>query len=93
MPLLYGEVEGGYAVIASKGGNPKHPGWYHNLKSRTDVKVKVVNDEFAATARETHGAERDRIWAQMAEMYPPYNDYAKAAGARTIPVIVLEPKR
>jgi deazaflavin-dependent oxidoreductase (nitroreductase family) len=92
MPLLYGKVDGGYAIIASKGGNPKHPGWYHNLTARSDVKVKVANDEFAATGRETSGAERDQIWAQMAEMYPPFHDYEKGAGARTIPVIVLEPE-
>jgi deazaflavin-dependent oxidoreductase (nitroreductase family) len=91
MPLLYGKVEGGYAIIASKGGNPKHPGWYHNLKAKGDVKVKVANDEFAATARETSGAEREKIWAQMTEMYPPFVDYKKAAGAREIPVVVLEP--
>ena len=92
MPLLYGKVEGGYAIIASKGGHPKHPGWFHNLKAQGDVKIKVANDEFEAAARVTTGAERERVWAQMAEMYPPYVDYQKAAGAREIPVVVLEPK-
>ncbi len=92
MPLLYGKVEGGYAIIGSKGGNPKHPGWYHNLRARGDVKVKVANDEFQATAREATGSERKRIWKQMAAMYPPFDDYQKAAGAREIPVVVLEPK-
>ena len=90
MPLLYGEVDSGYAIIASKGGNPKHPGWYHNLVAKDDVKVKVANDEFPAVARVTGGAERHKIWAQMAEMYPPFNDYQKAADPREIPVIVLE---
>ncbi len=92
MPLLYGKVDGGYAIIASKGGFPKHPGWYHNLKAQRDVRVKAANDEFQATARETAGDEREKIWAQMAEMYPPFVDYQKAAGAREIPVVVLEPR-
>lgn len=92
MPLLYGKVDGGYAIIASKGGHPKHPGWFHNLRAKDDVKVKVANDEFEAKAREASGAEREKIWAQMATMYPPFNDYQKAAGAREIPVVVLEPK-
>ncbi len=92
MPLLYGKVDTGYAIIASKGGHPKHPGWYHNLVAQGDVKVKVANDEFPATARVTSGAEREKVWAQMAEMYPPFVDYQKAAGAREIPVVVLEPR-
>ena len=92
MPLLYGKVDTGYAIIASKGGHPKHPGWYHNLVARDDVKVKVANDEFDAKARVTSGAERAKIWAQMAEMYPPFSDYQKAADPREIPVVVLEPK-
>ena len=92
MPLLYDKVESGYAIIASKGGFPTHPGWYHNLRAQPEVKVKVANDEFGATARVATGAERERIWAQMAEMYPPYSDYAKAASPREIPVVVLEPK-
>lgn len=92
MPLLYGKVDGGYAIIASKGGNPKHPGWYHNLTAKDAVKVKVANDEFQATARVASGGEREKIWAQMAKMYPPFADYQKAAGARVIPVVVLEPK-
>ena len=91
MPLLYGKIDGGYAVIASKGGFPTHPGWYHNLKAQGDVKVKVASDEFAATARVAGGAEREKIWAQMEEMYPPFGDYKKAAAPREIPVVVLEP--
>ena len=90
MPLLYGEVDGGYAIIASKGGAPKHPGWYHNLLAQPQVKVQVRNDVFQATHRVATGAERKKIWDQMAAMYPPYTDYQAKTG-REIPVIVLEP--
>ena len=90
MPLLYGEVKGGYAIIASKGGFPTHPGWYHNLRAQPEVKVKVANDEFQATTRDATGPEREKIWAQMAKMYPPFAEYAKNAAPRQIPVVVLE---
>lgn len=93
MPLLYGKVEGGYAIIASKGGDPKHPGWYHNLRKDPVCEVKVANDVFKARARVVAGAERAAIWQQMAAMYPPFNDYQARAASREIPVIVLEPQR
>ncbi|MGR8948391.1 MAG: nitroreductase family deazaflavin-dependent oxidoreductase [Gammaproteobacteria bacterium] len=92
MPLLYGAVEGGYAIIASKGGDPKHPGWYHNLMAQGEVGVKVANDEFTATTRVAEGEERSKIWDQMVTMYPPFGDYQKRAGDREIPVVVLEKK-
>lgn len=92
MPLLYGKVDSGYAIIASKGGHPNHPGWYHNLTAKGDVKIKVADDEFPVNVRVTSGPEREKVWAQMAAMYPPFSDYQKAAGPREIPVVVLEPK-
>ncbi len=91
MPLLYGKVTGGYAIIASKGGAPKHPGWYHNLRAQDQVQVQVAKDVFSASARVASGAEREQIWAQMSAMYPPYVDY-QAKTSREIPVIVLEPR-
>lgn len=90
MPLIYGEVDGGYAIIASKGGAPSHPGWYHNVMAGNPVKLKVRNEEFAVTPRVAEGEERQTIWDQMAEIYPPYDDYQATAGDRVIPVIVLE---
>jgi len=90
MPLLYGKVDGGYAVIASKGGAPKHPGWYHNMKARGEVTVQIANDIFQANVRTAESEERAAIWKQMTDMYPPYADYQVKAGDREIPVIVLE---
>ncbi|MEQ8232157.1 MAG: nitroreductase/quinone reductase family protein [Gammaproteobacteria bacterium] len=89
MPLLYGEVAGGYAIIASKGGAPKHPAWFLNLREQDTVKVQVANDVFEARTRVAGGSEREQIWQQMATMYPPFNDYQAKAG-REIPVVVLE---
>ncbi|MGD9603965.1 MAG: nitroreductase/quinone reductase family protein [Gammaproteobacteria bacterium] len=90
MPLLYGKVAGGYAIIASKGGDPKHPGWYHNLRKQPECTVQVATDVFKARARTATGAERTAIWDQMAAMYPPFTAY-QAKTEREIPVIVLEP--
>jgi len=90
MPLLYGKVDGGYAVIASKGGAPKHPGWYHNMKAQGEVTVQIANDIFQANVRTAESEERAAIWKQMTDMYPPYADYQVKAGDREIPVIVLE---
>ena len=93
MPLLYGEVDGGYAIIASKGGDPKHPGWYHNIKAQGEVTLQVADEVFQASTRVASGDERTRVWKQMSEMYPPFNDYQVKATAETqreIPVIVLE---
>lgn len=93
MPLIYGKVDGGYAIIASKGGDPKHPGWYHNIKAQGEVKIQVVNDIFQANTRDAAGDERQAIWDQMVAIYSPYTDYQAKAGDREIPIVVLEPIR
>ena len=90
MPLIYGEAGGNYVVVASKGGAPKHPGWYLNLAAHPDVEVQILARRFRATARTASGAERAELWKQMAAIYPPYNDY-QAKTDREIPVVVLEP--
>lgn len=89
MPLLYGEVNGAYAIVASKGGDPKHPGWYHNLLAQNVVTVQVADKVFKAKARTTSGAERAKVWTQMAAMYPPYTQY-QGKTQREIPVVLLE---
>ena len=90
LPLFYGDVPGGYAIIASKGGAPEHPSWYLNLQANPRVRVQVGSRKFSAHARVAEGEERTKIWNQMLEVWPPYADYA-AATEREIPVVVLEP--
>ena len=90
MPLLYGKIDGGYAVIASKGGAPKHPGWYHNMKAQGEVTVQIANDIFQANVRTAESEERAAIWKQMTDMYPPYADYQQKT-ERGIPVFLAEP--
>ncbi len=91
LPLIYGELDGGYVVIASKGGAPTHPVWYLNLVAEPEVHVQVKAKKFRARARTASGAERATIWEQMVGIYAPYAEYQVRAGDREIPVVVLEP--
>lgn len=91
-PLIYGESGGSYVVVASRGGTPTHPDWFLNLEARPECELQVGPKHVRAQARVAGGAERERLWRQMAEIYPPYDEYQKRAGARTIPVVVLDPR-
>ncbi len=90
LPLIYGAIDGGYVIIASKGGMPSHPVWFLNLQAEPLCELRVGAEKLKARARVVEGADRERIWKQMAEIYPPYNDYQKAT-ERTIPVVMLDP--
>jgi deazaflavin-dependent oxidoreductase (nitroreductase family) len=89
-PMMYQEVDGGYAVFASKAGAPTNPDWFHNLRANPDASVEVGDATVAVRARVTEGDERDRIWATQKERYPGFSDY-ESKTTRTIPVVVLEP--
>ncbi len=91
LPLIYKKVGDNYVIIASKGGAPTHPAWYLNLVANPGCALQVGPEKMQATARTAEGDERADLWAQLAEVYPPYNDYKSAAGDREIPVVVLEP--
>ncbi len=91
LPLIYRPTDdGGYCIIASKGGAPAHPAWFLNLEAEPKVKVKVARREFDAVARVAEGAEREALWNLLSEYFAPYNDY-QAATTRQIPVVVLDP--
>jgi deazaflavin-dependent oxidoreductase (nitroreductase family) len=90
-PLFYGDTsDGGYIIVASKGGAPKHPVWYLNLVANPEVEVQVGTRKTKARARTVTGAERERLWEKALEFWPPYADYQKKT-EREIPVVVLEP--
>jgi deazaflavin-dependent oxidoreductase (nitroreductase family) len=89
MPLIYGKDGDRYVIVASKGGDPKHPAWYLNLQDNPQVHVQVVRDKFTATARTAKGEERARLWKMMTAIYPPYPSYQQKTD-REIPVVVLE---
>jgi deazaflavin-dependent oxidoreductase (nitroreductase family) len=76
-------------VVASQGGAPTHPGWYHNLVADPHVRVQVRADRFAAIARTAEGEERERLWTVMTAVWPNYDVYTTRT-TRTIPVVVLD---
>jgi deazaflavin-dependent oxidoreductase (nitroreductase family) len=76
-------------VVASQGGRPTHPNWYHNLTADPNVEVQVKADRFAAVARTAEGDERDRLWKLMTGIWPNYDEYTRRT-TRVIPVVVLE---
>src|SRR5881394_3472338 len=66
--LLYVRDGDAYVVIASKGGAPKHPGWFHNLAAQPDVEIQVGRERIPVRARVAAGAERSRLWARADEV-------------------------
>lgn len=89
-PLMRVEHQGAYAVVASQGGAPKHPTWYHNLVANPLVELQDGAVRQDMTAREAEGAERDLWWSRAVEVWPDYADYQTKTD-RVIPVFVLEP--
>jgi deazaflavin-dependent oxidoreductase (nitroreductase family) len=90
-PLVYQDDRGRYVIFASKAGATTHPDWYHNLKAHPEVQVEVGTSTIDVTAREATGEERERLFRAQVERIPQFAEYEKSAGARVIPVIVLEP--
>jgi deazaflavin-dependent oxidoreductase (nitroreductase family) len=89
-PLFYGETEGSYIIVASKGGAPDHPSWYKNLVAHPEVEVQVGTKKLKAKARTAAGDERAQLWERALKFWPPYADYVKKT-EREIPVVVLDP--
>ena len=89
MPLIYGETDEGVVVIASKGGAPTHPGWFHNLSAEPNVDIQVGAERMSVVARVAEDEERTRLWEMMTKVYPPYVEYQSNTD-RKIPVVVLE---
>ncbi len=89
--IIYTQVGDRYAIIASMGGAPKHPAWYHNVVANPDVDVQIKGDKFAATARVADSAERAELWAEAIKQWPNFDVY-QSRTERVIPVVVLERK-
>jgi len=89
VPLMRVEKDGRYVIVASKGGAPDHPFWYHNLKANPAVTLQDGDKVVSLKARELEGTERDEWWRLAVEAFPPYAEY-QTKTARHIPVFVLE---
>ena len=86
------EQGGAYAAVASKGGSPEHPGWYHNLVADPDIVLQDGTEVVEMRARELAADERAEWWARATEVWPAYDDYQKRTD-RQIPVLVPEPRQ
>ena len=91
-PLMRVEHEGEYAVVASLGGAPKNPVWYHNIKVHPHVELQDGTVTADYEAREVFGAEKAAWWQRALEVWPDYADYQQKTD-RDIPVFVLTPIR
>jgi deazaflavin-dependent oxidoreductase (nitroreductase family) len=88
-PLAYTKDDDRFIVIASKGGAPTNPDWFHNVRANPEVTVEVGTESFPARATVPQGGERQRLFDQMAAQLPNFAEYQKNT-TRQLPVIVLE---
>jgi deazaflavin-dependent oxidoreductase (nitroreductase family) len=88
-PLVYTTDGDRLVVIASKGGAPTNPDWYHNLIANPEVTVELGNESFPARASVMEGAERDRLFENQAKQMPNFAEYQRNT-QRRIPVVVLD---
>jgi deazaflavin-dependent oxidoreductase (nitroreductase family) len=92
VPLLYLRDGVDIVVVASTGGLPDHPAWYHNLSADPEVSVQVGSDVSRRRGHTATDDERDRLWPRLVEMYADFETYQQwTADTREIPVVILEP--
>jgi deazaflavin-dependent oxidoreductase (nitroreductase family) len=89
-PLLYMPHGDDLVIVASWGGSPQNPAWFHNLKANPETVVQVGAEQRPVRARVADAGERARLWPSLVEVYPAYADYQARTGGREIPLVVLE---
>lgn len=90
-PLVYAEDGNQLVLVASKGGHPRNPAWFHNLRANPDTTVQVGSERRAVHARVARPEERGRLWAKAVAEWSGYRDYQRRTD-REIPLVVLEPR-
>jgi deazaflavin-dependent oxidoreductase (nitroreductase family) len=90
-PLVYTEDGENLILVASKGGYPKHPAWFHNLCANPDTTVQVGSSVRNVHARVADADERERLWPMVVAVYGGYESYRRRA-EREIPLVILEPR-
>ena len=90
-PLMRAVDGNNYILVASQGGAPKHPLWYHNLKAEPNVEIRDESEVYSMRVREVVDlVERRRLWDIAVAAYPPYQEYQDKTN-RVIPVFIAEP--
>jgi len=90
-PLMYVPYNEGVVLVASLGGAPKNPVWYHNVVANPQVEVQYRDKKMDLIARRVYDEERAVIWPICVDYYKPYADYQKRTD-REIPLFVCEPR-
>ena len=90
-PLIYVEDGEDVVLVGSKGGFPKNPAWFYNLKANPETTVQIKGERRPVRARIAGAEERGRLWGKAVEVYPGYRTYQARAG-REIPLVILEPR-
>jgi F420H(2)-dependent quinone reductase len=90
-PLVYIVDGENVVLVASKGGHPRNPAWYHNLLAHPDTTVQIGSRRKAVRARVAESAERKRLWPKVVGVYGAYADYQRRT-KREIPLVILEPR-
>jgi deazaflavin-dependent oxidoreductase (nitroreductase family) len=91
-PLLYFPDGENVVIVASKGGFPKHPAWFHNLKANPDTTAQIGTERRPVHARVATPEERKRLWPKAVETYGGYAAYQSRSRGREIPLVILEPR-
>lgn len=89
-PVMYQDLDGAYAVFASKAGAPSHPDWYYNVVANPTVSIELGTATTTGIARVADAAKRGPIWERQKATYPQFAEY-EAKTDREIPVIIVEP--
>lgn len=88
-PLIFREDGARWVIVASRGGAPEHPDWFKNLEQHPEAEVQVRHERFPVRMSVAEGAERERLWDLMCEVWPDYATYQTKTD-RQIPVVILE---
>lgn len=90
-PLVYMPDGDNFLIVASKGGHPRHPAWFHNLRSHPDTEVQIGRRRVKVHSRGASSEERERLWPKAVEHNPHWGRYRKRT-TREIPLVLLEPR-
>jgi F420H(2)-dependent quinone reductase len=90
-PLVYLRDGESLVIVASKGGSPRHPSWFHNLRANPETTVQVGSRRMPVSARVATKSERSRLWPRVTKLYRGYEQYQRRT-RREIPLVILDPR-
>ena len=90
-PLVFARDGDNVILIASKGGYPKNPAWFHNLVANPDTTIQIGSKRMNVHARVAKPEERERLWRLAVDVYSGYEDYRRRTD-RQIPLVILTPR-